>query len=221
MPATLCPETGQPGGKGAGRLARPIGTALAERRGMCARASEGGPIWWELQAARRAVAIAVGLSAASPPLARAEGCPPPRLRELRAAAARTHGLDEQPRWRSRARWSAALPWVTVQLDRGLDWEEGGPPRTQPVAVDHDASAELRLTWRLDRLVYDRDEARLAAAERAARRARVQLDREVTQLYFKWRRASADHPGSLDEEETFAQLDALTGGWLAERAERCR
>jgi hypothetical protein len=123
-----------------------------------------------------------------------------------------------------------MPIVTVRADRDLGWEEGGSPSAAPVAVDHDLHAEVRLSWRLDRLIYDPGEPRLFEAERAARRARVALDQEVTQLYFRWRRAAADAEDTedggddgdeqLDEAETFAQLDALTGGWLGKQGGRC-
>lgn len=190
---------------------------MLKRVGMCARASEGSADWLELQAASRAIALAVGIGMLGPPLASAERCPPPRLRAIQDAAARNLGLTERPRWRARARWSALLPAVTVRADRGIDWREGGAARVDPVEVDHDLGAGVRLTWRLDQLVYDRDEPRLLAAERAARRARVTLDQEVTQLYFRWRRAAIRDDGpALDEAETFATLDAVTGGWLAEQ-----
>lgn len=197
---------------------------------MCARASEGGPIWWELQAAARAravaVAIGVGVGVASPPAAWAERCPSARLKAIQDAAVRNLGLHERPRWRARSRWAAALPVLTMRADRGMGWADGGTTRTAPIAVDHDQGAEIRLTWRLDRLIYDPSEPRLFEEERAARRARVSLDQEVTHLYFQWRRAAADAEDTedggdeggeqLDEAETFAQLDALTGGWLGEQ-----
>ncbi len=194
---------------------------------MCARASEGGAIWSELQARARpvAVAMAIGL-VATPRLASAERCPGVRLKAIQGAAVRNLGLDERPRWRARSRWAAVLPVVTVRADRGMGWEDGAAP----TAVDHDQGAEVRLTWRLDRLIYDPAEPRLYDDERAARRARIALDQEVTQRYFQWRRAAADAEDAddggddrgerLDEAETFAQLDALTGGWLASQIGQC-
>lgn len=206
------------------------GTALAKPRLMCARASEGGPNWWELRAATRAVAVAIGLGAVAPPSSTAEPCPPPRLRSIQDAAARTLALDERPRWRARSRWSALLPIVTARVDRNLGWKEGGAAQTVPIEVDHDQGAEVRMTWRLERLVYDRDEPSLLAAERSARRARVALDQEVTQLYFRWRRVVADaadpdrgggdRDDRLNEAEAFAQLDAVTGGWLGRQGGSC-
>lgn len=169
------------------------------------------------------MALAAGL--AVPPPASAERCSTARLRAIQDAAARHLGVDEKPRWRGRSRWSAALPAVSVRAARRLGWEEVDTPRTAPIPVDHDVGVEVRLSWRLERLVHDPDAPRLLEAERAARRARVALDQEVTQLYFRWRRAAraaaaaeAGEDAALDEAENFAQLDALTGGWLA--AERC-
>lgn len=203
---------------------------------MCARASEGGPVWWELQAAARArrgavaLAVAIGLGAAPPARAAADRCPVARLKAIQDAAAGNLGLIERPRWRARSRWANLLPVLMVRADSNMDWEDGGATRASPVAVERDQGAEIRLTWRLDRLLYDPNEPRLFDAERGARRARVALDQEVTRAYFQWRRAvaDADDPDDggdaageqLDEAEAFAQLDALTGGWLGSQTVAC-
>lgn len=211
---------------------------------MCARPSEGCPDWSELQAAwlrPRAAAIAMsiglGLGAASP--ARGDPCVP-RLADVQAAAGRHLGLDERPRWRGRARWSALVPHLSLRARAGIGWQDGGETAALPVPieVDHDRTAELRVAWRLDHIVYHPDEPRLLDAERRARRARATSDQEVTRLYFRWRRAATasaaargdpddepalarDHTRALDEAEALANLDALTGGWLARRQEACR
>jgi len=123
-----------------------------------------------------------------------------------------------------------MPLVTVRVDSGIGWEEARTSRTAPIAVDHDQGVEVRLSWRLDRLIYNPDEPRLFEAERTARRARVALDQEVTQLYYRWRRAvrdardpddgGDDADEQLDEAETFSQLDAVTGGWLGRQGGGC-
>jgi hypothetical protein len=207
------------------------------------------------------IALAIGLGLSAPSSAHADSCAvATRLRAIQEAAARHLGLDERPRWRGRSRWAALLPQVTVRADAGLGWAEGGETPVTSIEVDHDRGAGVRMTWRLDRLLYNPDEPRLLDAERRARRARVVSDQEVTRLYFRWRRAAAgttaghrraaptrvldddaardrdetwaregddarvrdrDDAAALEEAEAFAQLDALTGGWLDHQREGCR
>lgn len=143
--------------------------------------------------------------------------PCPSLSSLRRNARDHAGLDTLPNWRGRARSAALLPMVTVRAARGLDWDD-------PTDVDHNVIYEARLTWRLDRLLYEPAEPRLHGVEREVHRARAAVDAEVTRLYFRWRRArlAARDGGEtemLDVEEAWAELDGLSGGALT-RA-RCR
>ena len=152
----------------------------------------------------------------------------PSVRDVRTQARRHAGLDEIPRWRGRARAAALLPWLTLRAARGLDWDDGPAARATVPEVNHDVVYEARMTWRLDRLIYEPAEPRLLDGERTARRARATLDEDVTKLYFRWRRAeqavaariAAGEPAeprlTLDAEEALALLDARTGGWLGER-----
>jgi hypothetical protein len=166
------------------------------------------------------------------PAAAAEPCRAPPLRRVQAAARRAAGLDELPRWRGRARAAALLPYLSLRAGRTLDWDDTALTRATEPEVDHQVVLEARMTWRLDRLLYEPAEPRLLEAERAVARARAALDAEVTTLYFRWRRAElAREPApdaevgdagdgaavrrvELDADEALAQLDARTGGWLA-------
>jgi hypothetical protein len=165
--------------------------------------------------------MAAAWMAWSAAIAHAEPCQP-SLREIQRAARRHAGLDEEVRWRKRARVAGLLPWVTVRSARGLRWDED-PYVTGPEEVGNNVLYEARLSWRLDRLLYDSAEPRLAELERDVARARAAVDEEVTLLYFRWRRAelaaaSAEDPAEerLDAEEAWSLLDARTGGRLASR-----
>jgi hypothetical protein len=154
--------------------------------------------------------------------ARADPCLP-SLRELQRSARRHAGLDKDVRWRGRARLAGLLPWVTLRSARALRWEDD-PYAAVPDEVGNNLVYEARLSWRLDRLLYDPAEPRLAGVERDAARARAALDEEVTLLFFRWRRAelaSVESPETrLDAEEAWALLDARTGGKLADGPWRC-
>ncbi len=177
-----------------------------------------------------AAAVAVPLTpAAADPCTAAPG-----LRELRGAARKHAGLLEIPRWRGRARTAALLPYLSLRAARALDWDDTALTRASAPEVDHQVVLEARMTWRLDRLLYEPAEPRLHGVEHAAVKARAALDAEVTTLYFRWRRArleldraaraadadddAAEPRLALDVEEALAQLDARTGGWLTARTE---
>jgi hypothetical protein len=84
-------------------------------------------------------------------------------------------------------------------------------------VERQQAFDVRLTWRLERLVFSPDEPRLFESERRARRDRIALRQEVATAYYRWRRVAAQagtDDGALAAAEAFAQVDAFTGGWLA-------
>ncbi|MBK9033970.1 MAG: hypothetical protein IPL61_22335 [Myxococcales bacterium] len=152
----------------------------------------------------------LGAAAAS---ARAE-CP--KLAAVQSAAERYAGLASTPGWRGRARWSAVVPTLIVRIHDDVAWDEAtGASRSGP--VKRDQGFDVRMSWRLDRLVFDPDEPRLYAAEQRARLARITLRQQVASAYYRWRRAwplrgnSAD--AALVADETLAAVDAFTGGWL--------
>lgn len=143
------------------------------------------------------------------------------LPELRARAVAHAGLAAPPPSPRRARLAGLLPDVTLRASRGTAWDDPwlGPRPADDTIARRDA-VEVRLTWRLDRLAYDPAEPTVAAGERSAARARLELEDEVTARYFRWRRAeldAADLAGPREQlaaDEAFAALDGLTGGWLA-------
>lgn len=154
------------------------------------------------------VGVVAGASAA-----RAE-CP--SLPRIQGAAERAAGLDVVESLRGRARLASLLPSVSLRGSQRRGWSE--LPAGRAVGdVDRGQTVEVRLSWRLDQLVFRDDEPRLRADEQAQRRARIALRQEVAQAYFRWRQAERDRASGPDADlladAAFAQVDALTAGWL--------
>jgi len=152
----------------------------------------------------------------------------PSVRDTIDAALRHAGLAAHPEasLRRRARLAAALPTLTVQAGRDTSWNEANPGARVVGEIDQKETYEARATWRLDRLVFDGSELRVASLAQQRARARAALAAQVTALYYKRRTAQVEllwHPPDTIEdqvrrelilEELTAQLDALTGGWWA-------
>ena len=145
------------------------------------------------------------------------------LPELRRRALEHAGLASSPALRRRARLAGLVPDVSVRASRGHAWDDPWTgPREADDAIKRRDTVDLRLTGRLDRLVFDPVEPAVVTGERSAARARIELEDEVTTRYFRWRRAeleASDLPGPREQlaaDEAFAALDGLTGGWLAAR-----
>jgi hypothetical protein len=179
-------------------------------------------------AARAAVAMASVVATASGDVRRASADPCGlELGELRARAIAHAGLTSSPALRRRARLAGLVPQVSVRAARGWAWDDPWTGVRDPDdGVARRDNTDVRLTWRLDRLLFDPSEPSVLQGERGAARARLELEDEVTERYFRWRRAmlEADESGDVREalaaEEAFASLDAITGGWLTART-RCR
>lgn len=175
--------------------------------------------------ARRLVSMVVlgsvgaGLGAAFTASSARADCP--SLPAIQRAAERAGGLSGPGDPRRRARLATLLPTVTVRGGQRLAWAEPWNGRVQD-EVDRSQSVEVRLTWRLDRLVFRDDEPRIVSELLAQRRARTTLRQEVAAAYFRWRRAErqrgAGDDAELDADAAFAELDALTVGWLREACE---
>jgi hypothetical protein len=89
--------------------------------------------------------------------------------------------------------------------------------------------ELRLTWRLDRLLYAGDEPALERTRLERQEARSRLAGRALEMLFTWQRAVVEARGALagSEQETQAwlraseaqaSLDVLTAGWFSRRSE---
>ncbi len=150
----------------------------------------------------------------------------PSVREAVDAALRYAGLTRggESGMRKRARLSAALPTLTLRVSRQTEWDETEAEARVVGDVSQDLVIEARATWRLDRLVFDGGELRIASLAQQRARARASVSAQTTSLYYKRRAAQLDAlwhpPETLEEaaqrdlalEELTAQLDALTGGW---------
>jgi hypothetical protein len=153
-----------------------------------------------------------------------------------AAAWRTSGLGtDDARIESivsRSRTSALLPETRVRAMRL--WTDAAHTTTlasQDATTLYDAIGanlvlELRLTWRLDRLVYAGDEPTLERVRLEREEARSRMATRTLEALFAWQRAGVEVSEALagtHEElaaglrlaEAAATLDVLTGGWFSE------
>jgi len=115
----------------------------------------------------------------------------PTIEEIQDAALRRATVNPRAsrRWLTRARAAAALPTVRGSFDLRrdqawkLDQEAGDADE-----LSQDAGAGevygVRITWELDRLIFDPNELRAARAAVDMAMAREQVLVRVTQLYFE-------------------------------------
>jgi hypothetical protein len=147
----------------------------------------------------------------------------PPVGSVVAAAYRAGGVadDPTPGWRRRSRLAALVPMVSVRAGQNQAWRDVDDP-----TISHGVAFDVRASWRLDQLLFDRDEPRIAMLDVARRRERRRLAAHAIHLYYDWVAArvaaNQDLRAELDAQEKAAELDALTAGWfsqtLAKRAE---
>jgi hypothetical protein len=171
-----------------------------------------------------------------PAPARTPTMPPALARDCVAAALRTLGLgadDERiDAMVARARSSALLPETRLRAMRL--WDDANHTTTLSTtdgtnyydAVGANLVLEVRLTWRLDRLVYAGDEPTLERIRLERQDARSRVATRTLDVLFAWQRARADvqeapfeSREALEAElrlsQSRATLDVLTGGWFSE------
>jgi hypothetical protein len=96
------------------------------------------------------------------------------------------------------------------------------------AVGANLVLELRLTWRLDRLIYAGDEPTLERVRLERQDARARLATRTLEVLFAWQRAvvawgeaaAGSHDAvesRLRAAEAQATLDVLTAGWFSSRS----
>jgi hypothetical protein len=130
---------------------------------------------------------------------------------------RTSALLPETRLRAMRLWTDAAHTTTVTSEDGTTLYD---------AIGANLVLELRLTWRLDRLVFAGDEPTLERVRLEREEARSRLATRTLEALFAWQRASADMAeaisGSHEElavglrlAEASATLDVLTGGWFSE------
>lgn len=136
-------------------------------------------------------------------------------------------------WRLRARTNALAPELRTNgwgktLARTSEDETPGAPVDITQTDEQSGRVEVRLTWELDRLIFDPQE--MAVARESVRTANLRdrvLD-EVTRRYFERRRLQVDlelsPPRDLADrvkkelrlQELTADIDAATGGWFSQK-----
>lgn len=134
---------------------------------------------------------------------------------------------------ARARASAWLPETRMRAMRLLDTTQQATTLTTTDGVNYYDTAganlvlELRLTWRLDRVLYSGDEPTLERLRLEREQARSHVATRAIEALFAWQRAVADRErapaGSREEVEARLRaseartvLDVLTDGWFTER-----
>jgi hypothetical protein len=133
-----------------------------------------------------------------------------------AAAVRTAGLGQDPTtgWRHRSRWSALIPTISARAGQHEAWRDISDP-----TVSHSLAFDMRATWRLERVMFDPNEPRIAMLDVARRREQRRVAASAIHLYFDWVAAQAaaahDLRALLDAQEKAAELDALTAGWFSQ------
>ena len=169
---------------------------------------------------------------------RVELVPPALARDCVSAALQTSGLGVDDAridaLVSRARASAWLPETRMRAMRL--WDNANNATTLAStdtanfydAVGANLVLELRLTWRLDRLLYAGDEGTLERVRLERLDARSRLATRTLEVLFTWERAMLEArqaaSGSPEEQsaqlrasEAQATLDVLTAGWFSARA----
>ncbi len=137
---------------------------------------------------------------------------------------------------ARSRASALLPETRLRAMRL--WDDASHATTLATTDDtsyYDAIGanlvlELRLTWRLDRLLYAGDEPTLERVRLERQDARSRVATRTLEALFAWQRAAvaeasavAGSPEKAEAEiraaEAEATLDVLTGGWFSSQDAR--
>lgn len=129
----------------------------------------------------------------------------PVVGEVIAAALRAAGLAGDPAagWRRRARLAALVPQLSLRVGQDDTWKEIADP-----TLGHVVTYGISASWRLERLVYEPSELRIATVDVLRRRERRRLAWYVISLYRAWRRTH--------NEDVAAQLDVVTDGWFSQR-----
>ena len=105
-------------------------------------------------------------------------------------------------WRRRARLAALVPQLSVRAGQDDTWRDVVDP-----TFGHVITYGISASWRLDRLVYEPSELRIASVDVLRRRERRRLAWYVISLYRAWRRTH--------NEDIAAQLDVVTDGWFSQ------
>jgi len=160
----------------------------------------------------------------------------PTVRDVHGAAVR-YALVTQGRitgLMGRARFSGWLPEFRARYNRNIDDDRTTvfPTATSPIltsqSTDLDHRFEFRITWELDKLIFNQSELRVYRELKKLVELRVDVMKEITKLYYERRRLQVDlivrPPRTLlgrvrrmlRMQELTADMDALTGGYFSRR-----
>ena len=96
-----------------------------------------------------------------------------------------------------------MPQLSARIGQDDTWRDVADP-----TLGHVITYGISASWRLERLVYDPSELRIATVDVLRRRERRRLAWYVISLYRAWRRTH--------NEDLAAQLDVVTDGWFSQR-----
>jgi hypothetical protein len=130
----------------------------------------------------------------------------PPTRDVIAAALRAASLADNPvpSWRRRSRLAGLVPQLSAHVGQDDNWRD-----VADATLGHVITYGVSASWRLERLVYDPSELRIATVDVLRRRERRRLAWYVISLYRAWRRTQ--------NEDLAAQLDVVTDGWFSQHA----
>ncbi len=166
----------------------------------------------------------------------------PTLHQLEKAALRYGNVDpeEIAHWKTRAKWSPLFPKVYVSYDQKAANQINnsiqdsvsvtstgvtlGPPESS-LNQDNNLNRgfEVRATWDLDTLIFNKELLSLSSEARYRNSMRAQILSELQQTYFERKKLLQREEGNsrdtlssstqIQLEELEAKLDSLTGGFF--------
>jgi hypothetical protein len=96
---------------------------------------------------------------------------------------------------------------SARYGRNLTWKDVDDP-----TLGYTNMYDLRATWRLERLLFDPNEIRIAAIDVSRRREKRRVEMLAVHSYLAWLRL----PRASDKAAVLAaDLDAITDGWFSQ------
>ena len=136
-------------------------------------------------------------------------------------------FEKISKWRSKARWKALLPKISLDFSESIDENvEIYKSATTSYVVtgpnEMDADWGIDLSWDLSDLIWNDAQTSIDTRSRLMVRLREDILQEVTRIYFERKRTIFKLENSSENDETFqekiikveelnAYLDAYTGG----------
>ena len=136
-------------------------------------------------------------------------------------------FEKISKWRSKARWKALLPKISLDFSESIDENvEIYKSATTSYVVtgpnEMDADWGIDLSWDLSDLIWNDAQTSIDTRSRLMVRLREDILEEVTRIYFERKRTIFKLENSSENDETFqekiikveelnAYLDAYTGG----------